>query len=133
MSSPHIVIRGPKERPADPTRPETYAGYHEAYAKAKQMNFGRDIEFNSEGERKDYERAVRSNPSNIPGLPAFFPPLETKVFVPMDTSPAEIQAIPDEDWDILPCGHTWKTKRYCANGILEYICHEGHLTIARKQ
>jgi len=43
----------------------------------------KDLTFKSEGDKRDYERAVRGNDNNIYGLPAFFPPVRTKTFIGM--------------------------------------------------
>lgn len=32
------------------------------------------MKFENEGQRQDYERQVKANPNNIPGLPVFYPP-----------------------------------------------------------
>ena len=43
--------------------------------RAKEVLKKNPLEFSSEGARKDYERAIASNPNNIYGAPPFFPPL----------------------------------------------------------
>lgn len=37
--------------------------------------------FESEGEKRDYLRAVNSNPANVPGIPAFLPGVELKLMM----------------------------------------------------
>ncbi len=66
-------------------------------AKAKHIVETGGLKFDSEGHRKDYERAVSSNSRNIYGLPEFFPPEVLKA-----TGFGE-----GKDTDFLPCGHKW--------------------------
>jgi len=71
----HIIVKDSPRR-ADPKRPESYPGYEKAAALSQRR--APQMEFESEGARKDYERAISSNPSNLPGLPPFFPPLQLR-------------------------------------------------------
>lgn len=56
------------ERKYDPQKDPSY---HKAIEHVKK--FGSQMVFSSEGERKDYEKAVNSHPGNVYGIPAFMP------------------------------------------------------------
>ena len=44
------------------------------------------MQFDNPAQRRDYERLVASNPNNVAGMPAFFPPIK------MQLSVSDIQA-----------------------------------------
>lgn len=68
-----------KANPSDPTSYEFGAkGFREwQELGAKRMREGK-VTFENDAERRDYERAVNSNPNNVMGCPTFFPPLKIK-------------------------------------------------------
>ena len=66
-------------------------------AKGRHIIESGQLTFESEGKRKDYERAVNSNPMNIPGLPEFFPP---QVFKSVGFGDGK-------QCDTLPCGERY--------------------------
>ena len=39
----------------------------------------KSMKFESEGQRRDYERAINANPNNVYGTPEFFPPVQIKM------------------------------------------------------
>ncbi len=59
-------------RKIDPRAPKSHPGYQKAIRAAERRQ--KQMTFESEGQRKDYERKVNSNPNNILGLPPFYPP-----------------------------------------------------------
>jgi len=61
--------------------PERHPDYRRLVKKAEKLKH--KLKFESEGERRDYERAVRANPHNIPGFPAFYPPESIRSFIEM--------------------------------------------------
>ena len=71
----HIIIKK-SEPKVDPRKPETHPGYEDA-VRVSRMRAPR-MQFESEGARMDYERQLRANPNNLPGLPPFYPPLELR-------------------------------------------------------
>lgn len=67
---PHVHKVDPKHpQSTDPT-------YEPARRKAEWVAKKHPPKFESEGERKDYEKRVKSNPNNFYGVPHFFPPLK---------------------------------------------------------
>jgi len=54
---------------------------HRKHAERKAKANIPKMKFESEGQRRDYERDILSNPRNIYGGPQFFPPVEIKSFV----------------------------------------------------
>lgn len=96
----------------DPARKETLRKA-EARVKSGALNF------ESEGARKDYERAINANPNNVYGMPEFFPPevLKSKGFGEGKKA------------DTLPCGHTWSRIKYVQDkkvAVKVYQCRQGH-------
>lgn len=63
----------------DPKNPASDPGWEKAVAVGKSRV--KDLKFKSEGDRKDYERAVSRNPNNVMGLPPFYPPEQIKMFM----------------------------------------------------
>ena len=56
--------------------PSEDTNYAERVAKGKLRIARGDLQFQNDAERRDYEKRVASNPNNVPGMPAFFPPLK---------------------------------------------------------
>lgn len=65
----------------DPTKDP---GHQQSIEYVKQH--GDQMKFETEAERKDYEKLVRANPNNVMGMPAFFPA------VPIQASFSDIKA-----------------------------------------
>lgn len=118
------------EPKVDPKTPESHPGYKAAAAKAKAGM--EKMKFESEGQKKDYLRAVARNPNNIPGLPVFYPPLSMGVFSGFSGINVE------EKMDMLPCGKVWSKATYGENGT-NYKCQgcqcsgysSDHLTVRK--
>lgn len=77
---PDIIVKSSSEK-SDPRDPNSYHGpeYFREYQElgARRMKEGKMI-FATNAERRDYERAVNSNPNNVMGCPTFFPPLKIR-------------------------------------------------------
>jgi hypothetical protein len=56
-----------------------------ARAVAKGQKLAKKLKFESEGMRRDYERAIASNPINVYGLPQFAPPVVIKESYAVDS------------------------------------------------
>lgn len=76
-----FIVKQSKEK-VDPRHPESTDPTHRAAAEKAHRNLGK-MKFESEGQRRDYERSVKANPGNVMGAPAFFPPLAIKTVVVM--------------------------------------------------
>ena len=87
-----IFVR-PSRQKLDPRDPKSDPGYERALKAGERR--APNMKFESEGERRDYERAVKSNPHNIYGLGSYFPPLRIRSFVPLrrEISEAEREQI----------------------------------------
>lgn len=84
-------------------------------AKKAQKNF-KDMKFESEGQKRDYLRAVSQHECNVPGYPIFYPPPLLWGVGIGDGEPCET----------LPCGHVWKKRTISQNGNTTYSCRLGH-------
>lgn len=73
-----IIVKSSRQR-VDPKAPHTNPDYQMALSKGKIA--ARDLKFESEGDRRDYERAVKANPNNVYGLPPFFPPEKIRLML----------------------------------------------------
>lgn len=74
----NIIVRKSRARV---DHPERHPGYSAAVeAGRRNLATGR-MKFENEAEKRDYMRAVRSNPNNVPGLPTFYPPEQIRSFV----------------------------------------------------
>jgi hypothetical protein len=73
-SSVHIK----KEKEREIRHPSDDPTYKERVYKGQVRIANGDLKFHNEGDRQEYEKRVASNPNNVPGLPAFFPPLQIK-------------------------------------------------------
>ena len=82
---------------------------------ARRLKEGK-FKLENEAQKRDYMRAVNSNPLNQPGMPVFFPP--TLLWA---TGIGEGQSC-----EVLPCGHPWRTKRYSPEGQCTVACKYGH-------
>lgn len=71
---PHIIVRDRVR--VDPKRPESHPDWEAAVA-AGERNAS-NLQFETEHDRREYEAAVKANPNNVWGLPAFYPPLKTR-------------------------------------------------------
>lgn len=72
----NIAVKESKPRPIRSVKDDP--NYEERVRKGKLRMANGDLKFNNEADKRDYERRVASNPNNVPGLPAFFPPLTLK-------------------------------------------------------
>jgi hypothetical protein len=78
----HIHVKE-SEQKIDPKHPQsTDERYSKAVAVGRERLRTGELKFKSAGEERDYWKAVDSNPGNVAGLPAFFPPLRIRDFVP---------------------------------------------------
>lgn len=105
------IIVPPDKIKIDPKRPESHPGFQKALADGKKQ--AKKLTFKDRGEEEWYNKAVRSNPNNVYGLPAFYPPLE---ITPSHGFGEGFSA------ETMPCGHAWKSKT--ENGV--YGCKYGH-------
>ncbi len=63
----------------DPSHPQsTDPTWEKAYLKGQAKLRAGKFKLENEADQRDYERAITSNPGNVPGMPAFFPPLEMR-------------------------------------------------------
>jgi len=67
------------ERRIDPKHPESHPDFKKALHAGQKL--AAQKKFESEGEKRDYERQIRSNPNNVYGLPAFYPPEQIRMFI----------------------------------------------------
>jgi len=65
-----------KSGPQRMDHPSRDPGYQRAVRKGQQKL--RTMKFESEGQKRDYYRAVAGNENNVPGLPPFFPPTRVR-------------------------------------------------------
>jgi hypothetical protein len=112
--NPQIIMKESKETKVDPKVPSSHPGYKDALRAAEIAK--KDLKFESEGERLDYEKAVRANPNNIPGLPPLYPPERIQ---PSHGVGDGIMTT------YLPCGHAEK-KIAVRKGELIKICRYDH-------
>ena len=106
------------EHKVDPRHPEsTDKTWKKAYNKGQQLlKEGKGVKFANAGEKEYYNKMLRSNPANIPGLPITHPPL---------TLPS-INGIGEGiETTELPCGHRWSRIRYDRSGKI-LGCKNGH-------
>lgn len=88
----------PSRHRIDPKHPEsTDPRWGAAYKKGQERIKDGKLKFENEAQKRDYERAISKNPSNVPGMPNFFPPLELKSFVSMPS--ATLEDIARERWE----------------------------------
>lgn len=112
--NPQIIMKESKKSKVDPKIPSSHPNYQKAVRAAE---IGKQtMTFESEGERLDYERAVKSNPNNIPGLAPFFPP--ERIQPSHGFGDGEMSRE-------LPCGHK-ETKIAVRKNVLVRICRHGH-------
>lgn len=102
-----------KESPPkiDPKRPESDPSYE--MAKRAAAREAPKLKFEDRGQEEAYRKAVASNPANIFGLPAFYPPLQIQ--------PSRGFGLGKEA-ETMPCGHQWIRKT--ENRV--YSCRHGH-------
>jgi hypothetical protein len=109
-----ILIKS-KEREVPIDSPD-YDGYRESVEYVKK--YGDQMKFETEAERRDYERLVKSNPQNVMGMPAFFPPLKLRSVFSFDDSYTQ---------DMIAKGY-WKHCEKCGKLInanhYEHNCEE---------
>lgn len=75
----HTIIVKPSPEKRDPKRPASYPEYNRALRKGKER--AAKLKFESEGQKKDYEKLVKNNENNVYGLPAFFPAIPIREYV----------------------------------------------------
>jgi hypothetical protein len=83
----------PSPRRVDPRKPES----HPEYEHIRKVGHGNvdafRKQFESEAQWNDYKKQVNSNPNNVLGLPAFYPPDIPKLFLRMiefNANPIEV-------------------------------------------
>jgi len=74
-----------EERKVDPRKPDTHPGYLSALMAARVHK--QEMHFENDAEQRDYDRAIKSNPNNIPGLPPFYPPEKIPAISGIDIRP----------------------------------------------
>jgi hypothetical protein len=111
-----FIIKEHKHK-IDPKHPEsTDPSYAKDWAKGQENLRNGRMKFENDAERRDYEKKCQSNPANIPGCPAFAPPL---------------QITPSHGFgegcktETLPCGKRWK-RMAVRKGEIIYMCSDGH-------
>ena len=75
----HIHVK-PSTLKIDPKRPESNPEHARALQAARIR--GPQLKFENEAQKRDYMKAVASNPNNIPGMPTFYPPEQIKMYIP---------------------------------------------------
>lgn len=127
-----IIIKKGQQR-VDPKKPETNPEYGTAVRAGRERLESGEV-MRECGSNKamfnDYMQLVRSNPNNVPGLPPFYPPMQTRVFVDVSGKTVEEADTEDDgrDWLTLPCDHTWNSVTYNTDGSLRtYRCAHGHV------
>lgn len=80
----HVIVKKSPHR-VDPRSPQSTDPRYERDRKIgeRRMREGK-LTFANAHEEKEYWKAVESNPINVPGLPAFAPPLQIKSYVPIN-------------------------------------------------
>ena len=58
----------------------------------------KSMKFDSEGQRRDYERAINANPNNVYGTPEFFPPVQIKMHLE-GFGLKRTEDLTEEEWD----------------------------------
>lgn len=72
---PEIAVKS-ERRKANPRDPRTYADYDRGVAMSKRGKwYEKKVAGMTPGMRADYDKALASNPSNIPGMDILFPAL----------------------------------------------------------
>lgn len=77
----NFIMRESKQRVDHPERHPDYARVKAVGE--KNMREGK-LKFENEAQKRDYMRAVDSNPNNVPGIPAFYPPVQIKSYLNFD-------------------------------------------------
>jgi hypothetical protein len=108
-----LIIKQP-ERRIDPKDPKTNPAHIKMLEKADIAK--QHLKFENDAEQRDYERDIKSNPNNVYGMPAFYPPEKIK------PSSGIGEGRPTET---LPCGHQWRTMGIRGN-LIFYRCNHGH-------
>lgn len=108
------VIVKPTKHKVNPRDPAHTDPTYPAAVEKGRKNFSK-MKFENEAQKKDYLKAVESNPGNVVGLPNFFPPLSTGTF-------NGFAGIDIEKKDMLPCGKRWMHASYDDKGNATYKC-----------
>ena len=97
------VIVPKSELKIDPRHPEsTDPDYAKDKRKADELY--RNMKFDSEAQRADYLRAVKSNPGNMAGLPILYPPLQIRSYVTgLNLGRERTEQERFEDWQLEHC------------------------------
>lgn len=106
-----IIIKEGEKKIDHPSRDP---GYRKAVAKRKK--YGDRVKFDTEAERRDYEKRVNASQYNVMGRPAFFPPDHIR-----NSSGFGSGSMTEE----LPCGHRWR-RMAIRDGSEIFICRHGH-------
>lgn len=106
------IISKPVQEKYDPKRPQGHPDYAKAIERAK-VELPK-MQFHSEAHKRDYMRAVAANPSNLAGMPLFYPALTTTTAVGV--------ALRDCERD----GHIWSNTRlrWCLLCDIDETCLE---------
>lgn len=120
MITTHIKESSPK---IDNKHPEgTDPDWKTAWDKGQEVIKKGRLKFKDKGDEEHYWKMVKSNPQNVPGLPAVYPPLPNPK---LSLSDVDMSSIRFEDVQPLPCGHHWNRLRYTADGKI-FSCKHGH-------
>lgn len=76
-----VIVKQSKPK-VDPKHPQSTDPTWKYAAEKGAKRYGK-MEFENDAARRDYLRAVDSNPGNVVGMPAFFPPLKIRSVMPM--------------------------------------------------
>lgn len=115
-----------KESPhrVDPRSPErTDPEWKRAYNKGQQLlKSGKGVKFANKGEKEYYDKMLRKNPQNVPGLPILFPALPEPS---LSMYGLDLSGVHFDSPKPLPCGHSWTRLRYSTEGKI-FRCKYGH-------
>ena len=89
----------------DPRHPEsTDPTYKAAYEAGQKRIRQGQLKFENEAQERDYWKAIKSNPSNVPGLPEVFPPIQIRSALTEAYNMKECQCeVPEQIGDGLNC------------------------------
>ena len=77
-----IFVKKGQQRIDDPRR---HPSYEHDRRKGEQLWKAGKMKFENEAQKRDYLKRVAANPVNVPGIPAFAPPLEIKSYISIPT------------------------------------------------
>jgi hypothetical protein len=110
----NVVIKDTTQKITDPSNDPTYkSALYSGQENWKKMESG----FETEGQKKDYLRAVGKNKNNVVGYPPFFPPEKIR----------SCGVGRGRDLEVLPCGHKETRLKYDEKLEAKVVsCRYGH-------